>query len=277
MPKHVFVILNYNTLNETRNCIESIQRLQGGNENPIIVVDNHSVEDISSIETIYFNVYLIKNEINLGYAKGNNLGYQIAKHLYDAEFIIALNSDTIIKQDDFLQCIEEIFNRTSFHILGPDIITKQEMHQNPARNVCTEHNEVRKRIFIQIMRLLKTYIPFVGGIGMGSKMMQQDYIERELENVALHGACLIFSPLYIANHEHAFYPNTFLYGEEEFLFYNARFNGEKMLYSPLLKIIHLEDVSTDRVVVGNLKKRRFVLKNSIISLLELRRFLRRLE
>ena len=93
-------------------------------------------------------------------------------------------------------------------------------------------------------------------------------------NVPIHGACVIFSPLFLEMHEHAFYPETFLFGEEEFLYFNAIQNNETIIYSTQIEVIHIEDASTDKTYVNLKEKKKFVLSNSIYSLHLLNKYMK---
>ncbi|RXW54001.1 glycosyltransferase, partial [Enterococcus faecium] len=84
-----FIILNYNTFDETRKCINHIKKIDNAqNKLNIIVIDNSSSDN--SLEKLfeeYSNdnmVEIISMEYNVGFAKGNNLGYTIAKYKYNS-------------------------------------------------------------------------------------------------------------------------------------------------------------------------------------------------
>ncbi len=84
------IIINYNTFELTSKCIQSIYNNVEDISYEIILVDNASSEkDAESFKNIFPDIKLIKSEINLGFAKGNNLGIQQAK----GKYILLLNSD----------------------------------------------------------------------------------------------------------------------------------------------------------------------------------------
>lgn len=55
------------------------------------------------LETLYSNVTFIQNKINGGYAKANNIGFAKGR----ADYVLMLNSDTKIKQDNWLKALLE--------------------------------------------------------------------------------------------------------------------------------------------------------------------------
>src|SRR5690606_31402758 len=128
--------LHYLAIEDTLECVNSIlENIVYKNYN-IVIIDNGSENDSlfilnSKLGTVE-NIFIIESKENLGFAKGNNLGYEFAKKELDAESIIMINNDTVIEQNDFLSKIDEIYEETNYDILGPDIISlKDNQHQNP--------------------------------------------------------------------------------------------------------------------------------------------------
>ncbi|MCX6794206.1 MAG: glycosyltransferase family 2 protein [Candidatus Gottesmanbacteria bacterium] len=89
------VIVNFNTKDLIRTCLDSIKKWSDGAVWEIIVVDNGSTDE--SVETLkkFTGITLILNKKNEGFAKANNCGIKIAK----GKYILLLNSDTEIRQD----------------------------------------------------------------------------------------------------------------------------------------------------------------------------------
>ena len=68
----------------------------------IIVVDNNSQDDSCEMMKQRFpNVRLIRNNENLGFPKGNNIGVDHAK----GEYICILNPDTVVAEDTFIKIL----------------------------------------------------------------------------------------------------------------------------------------------------------------------------
>ena len=90
-PRASVIIINWNGKAHLERCLESLRK-QIYADFEIIIVDNGSTD--GSVEFIierYGNgVRLIKNEKNLGFAEGNNVGFRNAR----GEFFITLNNDT---------------------------------------------------------------------------------------------------------------------------------------------------------------------------------------
>lgn len=95
------IIVNCNGKHFLRNCISSLSWLSYPSFE-VILVDNGSTDGslsyIRSLQKKYRWLLLVKNDENVGFASGNNIGYQKSR----GEYIVFLNNDTIVTPD-FLQ------------------------------------------------------------------------------------------------------------------------------------------------------------------------------
>lgn len=270
-----FVVLHYKVASITKMCLEYLLQ-QDYEKIQIVVIDNcsenGSYEELLSIYSNNKKIYFVSIEYNLGFAKANDLGYQIAKHKFSANCIVVINNDLFIKDKLFCRKLCAMNKIKNFEILGPDIINKNGEHQNPL-NKCIDSRVAARRL-INITRLKIILIPFLYGIkkkvNKKPPIYSRKYQSQAMENVPLHGCCLVFGQKFISKYEFPFYPDTFLYGEEDILFYQARKRKIGTLYSPDLIVHHVEDVSTESVSRDNKDKRTFELRNSLKSLLILK-------
>ena len=80
-PKVFIIILNWNNLQDTVECLESLKKLDYQNFE-IVLVDNASTDgSVQVLEKRDPGIILLKNERNLGYAVGNNKGIEKAMKL----------------------------------------------------------------------------------------------------------------------------------------------------------------------------------------------------
>lgn len=83
----------------------------------------------------------------------------------------------------------------------------------------------------------------------------------------------MFTPVFVRRFEHPFDPGTFLYFEEDILLMRCRRQGLTMLYDKRLTVRHAEDVSTDRSLPQDERRRMiFTLRNYVRSLNVLDRY-----
>ena len=100
------IIINYNTKELIRDCLNSIFLSCGQGDFEIIVVDNNSGDGSADMLNSDFShkIKLIANKNNIGFGPANNQGAKIAK----GEYLFFLNSDTVIKEN-ILTPIKEFF------------------------------------------------------------------------------------------------------------------------------------------------------------------------
>ena len=290
-----FVILHYKTLQETRECLESLLNLeQPANHNrQIIVVDtasnNGSLEYLQQQYGDSTDVHFIALPDNRGFARGNNAGYAYAKHTLLADFIILLNNDTEIVQHDFLAQLIQIYEKTPFDVLGPDILTLDQQHQNPKAKrgysqaqVDAKIRQTQRNLWLNktgLYELLIVWDQFKKRRQPStsqSRFSNQSVVRTAHENVVLHGSCLIFSPDYIQRFN-GLYAGTFLYCEEEILWAFAQLENLRQVYEPNLQILHKEDRATETIKQTARFKRIFKLGYELDSLRQLAELMRRPE
>lgn len=99
-PLVSIVTVNYNQSIITLDMLASLRRISYSNIE-IIVVDNASPNDSpDELKEQYPEIKLIKSEVNLGFAGGNNLGLQVATGAY----IFFINNDTLVPEN----CLEPL-------------------------------------------------------------------------------------------------------------------------------------------------------------------------
>lgn len=91
------VIVTWNNLDYTRQCISSLLADQTWPNIELIVVDNAStdgtVEYLNQLSEEHANIRTILNRSNVGFAAANNIGL---KHVQDSEYFVLLNNDTVL-------------------------------------------------------------------------------------------------------------------------------------------------------------------------------------
>lgn len=128
-----YVILHYQSIEITKKCVDKL--LMFSKNNPIIIVDNCSPNGSGKqLEKMYskcINITVIINEENQGFAKGNNLGYQYIKRKYSLNYVVVMNNDIMIEDNDFAVIIEQFMEKNEVDVCGPDMVTLKGNHQNP--------------------------------------------------------------------------------------------------------------------------------------------------
>ena len=275
-----FVILHYKTDNDTIECVESI--LNMNTNSSIVIVDNNSnngsIENIENRYKNYPNIHIIKNKVNVGFAEGNNIGYQYARLKLKSNFIMVCNNDLVFDDKDFIAKCIQAYNRTGAQVIGPDIQSlADKMHQSPMSNTLVDIQAVYKEILRYQILLI------VSKIGLYDRLKKNKstthgtnnniYWKEEQQNVILHGAAVLFTPKYVNVEEIAFQHGTFLYMEEAILYRYLMKNNYLSVYIPALHVFHKEDSSTNTLFKESKSKREFVFKNMIKSLRVYKKYL----
>lgn len=198
------------------------------------------------------------NEKNLGFAQGNNRGYQYAREELGSDYIIIMNNDLCIKQKDFIQKTEKLLGR-GFDVIGPDVVnTKTNKHQNPlapanyrkllekGKSKLSSYLRPNGRFLFKVdcfKTSCKSIVKKLIKDSRGEFCSGNEYLE-EQTTLPLHGSCIIFGNDFVKNEQYTFDLHTFLYLEEHLLFQYCKRHGYKMLYSPQLHVLHDAHAST---------------------------------
>jgi GT2 family glycosyltransferase len=94
MPELAIIIVNYNTREPLRRCLESIKAWRGSLDLEVIVVDNASKDGSADmVRSVMPEARLIEPGHNTWFTGGNNLGLQQAV----ADYVLILNPDTVFQ------------------------------------------------------------------------------------------------------------------------------------------------------------------------------------
>ncbi len=170
------VVLNWNRPKDTYACVESLRKSDYYSLN-IIVVDNGSNEEnYKELTRSVSGVHFIRSDVNLGFARGNNLGIQYALE-NDADYILILNNDTIIDSQMVTKIVEAMETDPKIGIAGPVIyyINDKDAVWFAGQRFKPPLYVVRRGLHLkQPMRPVED-VDFVSGCGM---MLRRETIER---------------------------------------------------------------------------------------------------
>lgn len=278
---YCFVILHYKTLEDTNKCIHSILQLNNFSATRIVVLDNGSNngtgEQLQKRYERYKNIKIVISDQNIGFSKGNNLAYSIAKSEYDPDFIIVCNSDIIFTQENTLELIKKVHDETNFDVFGPDIyIPKIKFHANPLAQKAMTIDEIKHEVELNKGKLNNIKSTCKHESIESKKIQLINWIRTILrierkamaaeENMVLQGACYVFGNTYIKNQNQIFFPMESFYFEEYFVFADCVKKKYKTVYDPRIQVIHNESSATKKAQPNKLERKQFKLKNLIESM-----------
>jgi hypothetical protein len=127
------IIVNWNTEDLLRQCLNSIFACPIERTIEVWVIDNGSVDDSNQMVKEYFpQVKLIENEKNLGFARANNQ----ALRLSSGEFVLLLNPDTIVKPNSIEKLVKFLESTpkaggAGSRLLNPDGTLQESAYPQP--------------------------------------------------------------------------------------------------------------------------------------------------
>lgn len=266
MEKVGIVILNYLNYQDTIDCIESL-KIDLYNNKEIIIVDNCSKnESYNILNDLYKNnkhIHVIKNNFNLGFAKGNNEGISYAREKLKCDHVLLLNSDTMITSSNFISSFINKYEK-GIGVIGCRIVKVDGGEQNPLKLDVDKqfiqdilYNSKTKTLTLKEKFIRTKYYDILKKT-IFKKLRIKKNIEKVRENICsldlvLHGACFLLTKDYFEFYPYL-YPETFLYCEEFILTILTRKVGLKKLFINNIFIEHKE---------GQSSKASFKDKNSI--------------
>ena len=280
----VFVILHYLAIEETEESIKYIKDNIDIDDYYIIIVDNASPDNSGRILQEKYEhdkkITVLINSLNLGFAKGNNVGFRYARDVLKADFIVLMNNDVFLTEKFFYNKILKEYEKSHFSVLGPMVLTADgKCNANPQKSSFSCIEDIEReivnfkiayrrakfnytKICLLFEKLKNILLKRTGKKGV-------NFIERQ-ENVKLHGCFWVFSPVYIQKFD-GLDESTFMYLEEEFLYKHMISNQQIMVYLPDIQVYHKEDASTDKAISTSRQKIMFICEHHITSLTELRK------
>ena len=256
-PTVAIIILNWNGWSDTVECLESVYQINYPNYH-VVVVDNHSSDNsiqkindyaLGKLEVksnffkydptnkpigiVQYNrenweikkksntnkqLILIKNEINYGFAEGNNIGIKFALKNFNIDYILLLNNDSVVDKDFLRILVQEGEKDTKIGLLGP----KMYYYDNPNVIWC-----IGGKIDWKLAR----------GLHVGIDEDDKGQYNRKQAFEYINGSSLLIKKE-VFDKVGLLDKKFFLYFEETDLALRASENGYESLYVPNAKIWH---------------------------------------
>lgn len=214
----VVVILNYLNYSETDECVESVLNQDYPNYYILLVdngSDNKSYQHFQKKYHKNKKVYIMKTGKNYGFAKGNNIGIRYAKTRLQAEYVMLLNSDTVLCEESYISQMVKS-DAKGIGVIGSKII-------GPGDKISR-----KMRRYVTFPATLFFYLAMV--FEYKNHPVYQAFWEQKLgryrETYILKGCILLLTPTYFQYYE-GLDPRTFLYCEEELLYLRCKKKGIK--------------------------------------------------
>ncbi|MDF2881130.1 MAG: putative glycosyltransferase [Clostridiaceae bacterium] len=228
------IIVSYNTKQLLADCINSIEKNLYNFSYEIVVVDNNSADGSADmLKAEYSHVKLIANNYNAGFAKANNQGLELCS----GDYILLLNSDTIVLKDAISTLVGFMDSHSHTAICGPKLLNSDMTLQLPCRR--------------GFPRLINS-VSYFSGISrifpksriFGSYLMtyMDSGINHEVD--AVSGACLLIRRKVLSQIGGLLDEAFFMHFEDIDLCYRAKKSGYKVYYIHNSEVIHLKGQSS---------------------------------
>jgi GT2 family glycosyltransferase len=229
------IIVNWNTRDILRECLQSVYKNILGLEFEVIVVDNASSDSSPAmIKTRFPQVILVENLKNKGFAAANNQGMTVAKGRY----VLLLNSDTIVLDNAIAKTVAFADSHSEAAVIGCRVL-------NPNRTLqptCFMFPSLLN-IFLESTYLYKLF-PKSKFFGREQMTWWDRNSVREVEVV---DGCFILVRQEAIGQVGMLDEQFFMYCEETDWCYRFKQDGWKMLFTPDAEIIHLGGQSSKQM------------------------------
>lgn len=229
------ILVNWNTRQILRDCLQSIYEQTRGISFEVIVVDNASTDGSSQMVREQFSdVILIENTQNRGFAAANNQAIVRAK----GQFILLLNSDTVVLDNALCKTLEFARQHPEAGVVGCRVLNADGTLQ-PS---CFMYPSVLNLLLLTtyLSRLFKQHRFF----GRERMTWWDRSDEREVEVVT---GCFMLIRRETMERVGLLDEDYFMYGEETDWCYRVHLAGWKLLFTPRAEIIHLGGASSKKV------------------------------
>ncbi len=226
------IVVNWNTSDVLRDCLQSIYVQTESFEFEVIVIDNASVDDsVHMLKAEFPNVTIIENTENLGFAAANNQGLAIAH----GQYILLLNSDTVILDS----CIPKTISFADAHpgaavvgcrVLNPDMTLQSTCFMFPS-------------VLNMLLSSSYLYKLFPTSRFFGRERMTWWYRDNVKEVDVVTG-CFMLVRREAIEQVGVMDEQFFMYGEETDWCYRFKKAGWKILFTPVAEVVHLHGASS---------------------------------
>jgi hypothetical protein len=251
------IIINYNTFQMTSDCIRSIYQHTKATPFEVILVDNASSErDPKDFLREFPQLQLIESKTNSGFAGGNNLGIAAAR----GEFVLLLNSDTLLTEDSISKTVSYLKNNPQIGVVGCRQVFPDGKVQYSARKFRT--------ISWELLDLFR-FIIYAMSYQRRSRLMLGQFFQHDesVEADWVNGAYFLLPKSLIQQLPGGKLDERFfMYGEDVLWCEQIKKLGYKIFFLADTTIIHISSGSTD--LSKQLRLRKVMMKHELAIMAE---------
>jgi GT2 family glycosyltransferase len=237
-PRVSVIILNYNTCDDLRTCLRSVQQTEAGSSEAnaeVFVVDNAS-SDVSAdmVASEFPWVSLIRAPRNGGYAYGNNLAIRMCR----GEYVLLLNPDALVPPGAIDSLCDYLDERPAAGVVGPKVLRPD----GSLDLACRRSFPTLEVSSYRILGLSKLF-PRSRRFGRYNLTYLDPDEPAEVDSVV--GACMLVRRSAIEQ-AGLLDEQFFMYGEDLDWAYRMKQAGWSILYNPSVTVLHRKGESSRR-------------------------------
>lgn len=226
-PKLSIIILNHNTKELLSDCLHSLEKVKSEMNFEVIVSDNDSTDGSLEMVTKSYPWVKTTKGPNISFSSGNNR----AKGMVKGEYVLLLNSDTVVKPKALSESVDYIEKHSDVGALTCKLVLKDGSLDKDARRRFPTPWISFKRLFLKD----------------GREYWYEDVDENSVHEVdAIQGAFFLTTKNILD--EVGWLDEKYLFdGEDLDLSYQIRRLGYKIVYYPRVQILHLKGASKGKI------------------------------
>lgn len=246
--KHLaVVILNYNSADVLRPCLESLLNQQFVGQLDLWVVDNASTDaSVAMVERDFPSVKLIASPTNDGFSTGNNLALRrILADPTAPEAVFILNPDTVVPPTGIVGLAHAMQTRPAAGVVGPKLVLADGSldlacrRSFPSTEVALYRMTGLSRLFPRSRRFGRYNLTYLDP-------------DQASEVDAVVGAAMLVRTS-VMREVGVFDEAFFMYGEDLDWCYRIKAYGWQVWYDPSVTILHHKRVSSTRRAVPSIQ------------------------
>lgn len=227
------VIVNWNTKDLLRDCLQSVEESLKGIATEVIVIDNASADDSVAMVCEQFpRTRLIANLDNRGFAAANNQGFDRARGRY----VLLLNSDTIVHGDVLARSVQYLDANPDVGMMGCRVLNGDGTTQMTCSQFPTFTN-----LFLQTLGANR-----LGG-RFFSRYQMLDWDRDDERDVEVISGCYLMVRAEVIEQIGQLDEAFFCYGEETDWCRRCADAGWRLSFAPVGEITHFGSGSTRKV------------------------------
>ena len=219
-------IVNYNTVELTAKCVESVDAATHRITYEVAIVDNCSRDDsVRLLRGRFPEVAVIENRVNVGFAKATNQAICTG----EARYVLLLNSDTIVRTGALDRLVALMDEREDVGLAGCKLVNADGSLQPSCEKFPS-------------LRVIANRVLF-GQVGCAYPV---DCYERPFEPELLKGACIMARKRAL-DEVGLLDERFFIYHEDYDLCLRMQRAGWRIAYLPEAVVVHYGGKSTEQV------------------------------